>query len=391
MRARRNLPSIVATAAVLALVAWWASPFVRSAAVLLDLTQPDSAIRAWLPVRPRAVAIEDVRVPTRDGDIAARVYRPEGGATPGVAVFPGIHAGGVDEPRLDALARRVAGAGITVLTVPLPDLRAYRITPASTDAIEDAAVWMSRQPSLARGGKIGLVGVSFSGGLAVVAAGRPALADRLTGVLSIGGHADLPRVMRALAGVSTAAPDRSGAPFRPHDYGLAVIARAALPHLVPSDQVAALDASVVAFLDASSLESTDYQAAVEAFADVRRASQQLPEPSRQVMGWINDRDVAALGRAVLPFVDQLGGAPALSPLRSPLPTVPVFLLHGKDDAVIPTSETTSLAEHLLSTGTGHVELLITPLLSHADVRPAASAGDFWRLIRFWARAWDTLG
>jgi len=392
MRPRRKLRLIVALVAILAAGAWWARPYVASAAVLLDLAQPQSALRAWLPVRQLVVTTEDLRVPTRHGDVVARVYRPEGPPTPGVAVFPGIHAGGVDEPRLDALSRRVAAAGATVLSVPLPDLRAYRITPESTDVIEDVASWMSAQPLLATGGKIGLVGVSFSGGLAVVAAGRPALQGRLTGVLSIGGHADLPRVMRALGtGVSEVSPESPGTAFRPHDYGLALITRAALPYLVPSDQVAVLDTCVVAFLDASSRESTDYEGAVRDFAKVRSAAEALPEPARQVMGWVNDRDVAALGRAILPYVDRLGNAPALSPLRSPIPHVPVFLLHGEDDAVIPTSETTSLAAHLRSSGAPRVEWLITPLLTHADVRGTASAGDVWRLVRFWAHARQNLG
>ena len=42
------------------------------------------------------------------------------------------------------------------------------------------------------------VGISFSGGLSVVAAGRPGIRDRVAFVLSFGGHGDLSRVMHYL-------------------------------------------------------------------------------------------------------------------------------------------------------------------------------------------------
>ena len=42
-------------------------------------------------------------------------------------------------------------------------------------------------------------GISFSGGLSIVAAGRPALRDKVSYVMSFGGHGDLPRVMKYLA------------------------------------------------------------------------------------------------------------------------------------------------------------------------------------------------
>jgi hypothetical protein len=42
------------------------------------------------------------------------------------------------------------------------------------------------------------MGISFSGGLSVVAAGRPSLAHRVAYVFSLGGHDDIGRVLRYL-------------------------------------------------------------------------------------------------------------------------------------------------------------------------------------------------
>src|SRR5262245_31354596 len=235
------------------LALWLIWPYVTSAALLLDLAGSDNWVRRVLPVRLEDVTVEDVSVPTRHGDVAARVYRPSSGGTRSVAVFPGVHAGGVDEPRLVALTRRLAASGATVLSVPPPDLRAFRITAASTDVIEDALLWMSGRPDLARDGRVGAIGISFSGGLLLVAAGRPSLRDKLTAAVSLGGHADLPRVLQYFC--TGRLPD--GTIHTPHDYGVAVMLRAALPRLVPAEDLDAADRVLVMFLEASSLASMD--------------------------------------------------------------------------------------------------------------------------------------
>jgi dienelactone hydrolase len=321
-------------------------------------------------------------VPTRDGEIAARIYAPSTGSTARAAiVFPGIHNGGVDEPRLVALSSRLAATGITVVSVPLPDLRAYRIIPRATDQLEDASVWLTRQPDLAPSGRISLVGVSFAGGLALVAAGRPSLAGKLDVVVSLGGQGDLPRALRYLC--TGILPD--GCRRAPHDYGAAILLLAGLHHFVPADQQQPLHDAMVTFLDASGYESTDAARSTRLFADARTISGRLPEPARTVMGWVNDRNVEVIGPKLLPYVEELGGDAALSPERSPATHAPVFLLQGTEDNVMPPTETPSVAAYLRNQGDAHVEFLLTPLLSHADAAASVGISDAWALVRFWTR------
>ena len=132
---------------------WWprgsCAPYVRSAAFILDLSGTGGWARRLMPVRVRPVTTRDVQVPTRYGDEAARVYEPAGGSTRSLIVFPGVHAGGIDEPRLVAFSRRLASTGANVLSMPLPDLREFRITPQSTDVIEDATLWLAANRALA--------------------------------------------------------------------------------------------------------------------------------------------------------------------------------------------------------------------------------------------------
>jgi dienelactone hydrolase len=105
------------------------------------------------------------------------------------------------------------------------------------------------------------------------------------------------------------------------------------------------------------------------------------------MGYVNARDVERLGPVLLPFMNELGGDPALSPARSPQPSAAVYLLHGTDDNVVPAIESTLLGQALDKEGRT-VHVLLTPLITHAEVDRARSAEAVWRLIDFWSRLLD---
>jgi fermentation-respiration switch protein FrsA (DUF1100 family) len=125
------------------------------------------------------------------------------------------------------------------------------------------------------------------------------------------------------------------------------------------------------------------KAALE-FERARTLALTLDEPARTYMGYVNARDVARLGPVLLPHMAALGGDPALSPARSPLPGAPLFLLHGTDDNVVPAIESTLLAEHAAAAGT-EARALLTPLITHAEVDRGSTVAAMWRLVDFWSR------
>ena len=112
--------------------------------------------------------------------------------------------------------------------------------------IEDAAVWLADRPGPAPDRQIGIIGISFAGGLAIVAAGRPPLRNRVAFVLSFGGHGDLPRTLHYLA--TGLQPDGTRRP--PHDYGVAIILLGVAERVVPVAQAPALRAAILSFLEA---------------------------------------------------------------------------------------------------------------------------------------------
>ena len=249
-----------------------------------------------------------------------------------VLLVPGVHAMGIDEPRLTALSNELAGTGLAVLTMELPDLMHYEFTPRTVDVIEDAARLLADRRDLAPDGKIGLMGISFAGGLAMVAAGRPALRDRLAFVFSFGGHGDLPRVLRYLcSGLEPLKPgDPPGTPphFRaPHDYGVAVILVGVAGRMVPPEQVEPLKHGIITFLTASQVDPVDKPRAKVIFEDARRQAAALPEPAASLMKAVNDRDVKGLGATPaagaryhpVPLVALAGGVGAADRARLPAP------------------------------------------------------------------------
>jgi hypothetical protein len=391
----------VAIGLACALIALWlvARPYVDAAAFIAraaDLPGAAARLATW---RSDPIAEPTtLSIPSRIGAVPGRWYRPAAGYSRAVLLVPGVHRDGIDEARLTALARDLATAGYGVLTVAAPDLERFRITPQVTDVIEDAAAWASTQSSIAPDGRIGLVGVSFSGGLSIVAAGRPSIADKVAFVLSFGGHGDLGRVMHYLfSGEAQGDLDRArqsrvvlGADHvqvhPPHDYGVAVALLTFADRVVPPGQVEPLSRGIDGFLLASSLDMVDKPKAAQEFARMRDYAATLGEPARTLMGYVNDRAVDKLGPLLLPIVDALRehpAMPALSPERAPAPPrAPVFLLHGADDNVIPSAETVFLGEYLVRNGTA-VHGLLSGLITHAEVNRSAGATEVWRLASFW--------
>jgi dienelactone hydrolase len=382
-RRRRILTFLVAPLAAVALLVFAGYDYVRGTAFLLQAANIQGKARTFAEWHTVAVSESESTIPWRDGTLRARVYRPTDIDGPPTLLVPGVHAGGIDEPRLVQFAKDVASMGRIVVTTELPDLKRYSITPRSTDMVEDAALWLSTKSGLSSDGRVGMMGISFAGGLSVVAAGRPALRDRVAFVLSFGGHGDLPRTLRYLCtGVQA---DGSRRP--PHDSGVAIILLGVAERVVPKDQAPLLKAAILAFLHASHVEMWDKKQAAIDFAKAKAMAAELPEPSRLLMAYVNERDVASLGPILSKHAEAMGGDPALSPDQAPTPAAPVYLLHGMDDNVIPSIESKLLADALKSRGV-KVQQLATPLITHAAVDRSELTFAIWDLVSFWSDLLD---
>ena len=385
MRSRR-LAALVVVIACAAGGAYAATPYVRAASLIVRGAHLGGRIETIANDRSYAVDTRPIHmVPTRHGPVAARFYVPAKSVGHPVIVIPGVHSAGIEEGRLTALSTQLAATGLTVMTIALPDLQAYRITPAATDTIEDAVSWLAAQRTYAPDGKVGIVGISFAGGLSVAASSRDSIKDKLAYIVSFGGHGDLRRVMRYLmTGDETAVPGVTIHP--PHDYGVGVVLHGLADRgVVPPDQVVPLRTGIGIFLLGSQQTVLEPDQAVKTFAEAREYEKTLPEPSRTYLHYVNERDTKALGEVLLP---HLAGLPADDPALSPehatrAPSAPVYLLHGVDDTVIPAVESVLLADSLRRHG-ADVHLLLSGLITHAEVNKNVPVGETLKLVSFWA-------
>src|SRR5438270_1619513 len=235
MRLLRWLLGVVALLALGFIV----RPYVHGLSFVIRAAEMQGVARRLADIDTRPERERVVSIPTPRGPLRARVYeaRPSHRSA---LLTSGLHPSGIDEPRLVRLARQLSGSGVTIVTPDIPELSQFEITPAITDAIERAGTWLALESGFAPDHAVGLMGISFSGGLSIVAAGRPSLAGHVAYVFAFGGHDDLPRVLRYLCTGSEPYPPhelglQSDRPFvlAPHDYGVAVILLGAADRVVP--------------------------------------------------------------------------------------------------------------------------------------------------------------
>jgi len=338
---------------------------------ILDQLNGKPVPRLLQPVAAMPVTTRALTIPSSAGIVQARLYTPIGAPnTPGLVLIPGIHYLGMDEPRLVAFARSMSACGLRVLTPELPDSRDYRIQPSDVQAIGDSVQWLQNLT----GDPVGLMGLSFSGGLALMAAAKPPFSNELSFVFSVGAHDDLFRVATFYATEADPLPDGDVERATPNNYGPWVLEYEHLEDFVPQADVAAIRPVLRARLYEN--WALEKELLANLGATQKAEYEKLLDPKQEDAAlFASDKKHAAEMAAVSPH-GHLGG------LR-----VPVYLLHGRGDTLIPFAEAEWLAEDLpRGTLKG---LLISPLIAHVGTSTAKpNLWDEWRLLHLLAQVME---
>lgn len=222
----------------------------------------------------------------------------------------GMHEEGIDDPRMIAFARSLAAAGYAVLTPRMEGLQRYKLIPDDVRRIGDTAQALAQRTQRP---KVIVFGISFGGGVAIRAAceGAPAI-ER---VVALGAHHDAERVSRFYLGEPARAANGEKALVEPHPYGRVALWMSLFDQRHKGEFTAAEKARARAEIDQT------------------RVALQATSPS------------------------HCPGAI----------TVPLYLVHGSGDRVVPYTETL-WNEHQF-TPQVHVRTLISPAIVHAEYDP----------------------
>src|SRR5262245_12280541 len=168
---------------VLALCIRPAVAHVRAASLLLRFAD-EHAAGGLADMGRHAVDEEQASLDTAFGPTRARLYIPrDAEGAPGLVLVHGVHRLGIDEPRLIRFSRAIASSGVVVMTPEVKEIADYRVDPRSVDTIGAAAALLDRRLGA---GKAGVMGMSFAGGLALMAAADPRFSSSIGFVVAVG-------------------------------------------------------------------------------------------------------------------------------------------------------------------------------------------------------------
>jgi len=322
----------------------------RAAGLLLKIS--DHNDQSWLAqFGANEVRTLDLVVPGGAEPIPARLYIPVGVKHPApIVVMHGVHYLGIEEPRLVNFARALSSRGYLVLTPYLADLADYEVTPRTADTIGFAVEELKR---ISGAKKVAVLGLSFSGGMALMTDADARFAPDISLIGAIGSHDDIGRVLQYFATNRAEDPDGRSYTVSAHEYG-ALIGIFEHPEVLFSPE------------DVAQARITlRYHLHEEPGRDRLEAAKLSPQGQR-TMQELFDHRMDVIAPVVLGYVKQHAAeltAISPHPLLSHV-TAPVYLLAGSEDNIVPPTETLWLDQDLPRQVTGHT--LITPVFSHVN-------------------------
>lgn len=343
---------------------------VESVLVMQDIAAGTSDEKTLLKRLRPSVLREEVRFRGPDTSYVGDIYRSGDTIGAAIVLVPGAVPSGKNDPRLVAFATTLARASFLVLVPDIANLRALRVRPQDADAIADAVNelrdrLLSLPGSTAGEISVGIGAFSYAVGPAVLAALRLDIRAEVEFILAIGGYYDLVQAITYITTGHYRVGDRWQ--YRPAEaHGRWVFLASNLDRLAPVERPA------LAELIGRRQEDPE--------ADVADLVGRLGAQGQAVYALVDSRDpqlvpglIAALPIAVRHDIEALDlSRQDLTALRAQ-----VLLIHGRDDPLIPYTESVAFAHAL---GSDRASLYVLSGLSHVDVDPGAI--DLW----LWWRA-----
>ena len=309
----------------------------------------------------------------------ADLYRADETPRAALLLVPGLAPDGKDDRRLVDLAVVLARADFAVLVPDIASLRAQRVSAENIRQIADVLSYMDRArteilPAEDAPAPIGIAAISYAVGPALLATLEPELRGRIGFMVAIGGYYDVEAVVTYFTtGFHRNGDAGAWVKGHPNDYGKWLF--------VGANTDAILDMRDRITLRAMAGRRTaDGDAPIDDLVKLLGPEGQAvhallanhdPERARDLIAGLPERLLRNLTALNVRGRD-LAGAP-----RS------LILIHGKDDRIIPVSESLQLAAAAPS---GRAHLYVVEQLAHADLEP----GDWRDILTLWQATYRLL-
>jgi len=287
----------------------------------------------------------------------------------------GMSVRGNRDPRLVAICRAMARCGFLVIIPSFVDIERFMIKEETVRTIADAIGAIAGARDLCPTGRVSVFAPSFSAGMCLIAASLPEVAASVVSICAVGAFGNVDTVLRFILTEQSC-----------DEYARMIILRNFIHHSIGRNPriERALEA---AYLDNGfHSEEPELPSCMERLGISERRLFQLlrNDPESRMKHW---RRIVKRSSGVRRMLNGLSVVSSLYGIKAR-----VVLVHGAEDRVIPPSESVLLHERLVILKKD-ARLLLTPLISHGDVRLSpAMLPDILRLLgafaHFFRRAFD---
>lgn len=321
----------------------------------------------------KSVAIQEESLKTSAGVFQYDLYtsgkrQPN---TPLIIFLHGMSLAGHRDKRVVEFCKALSTAGFTIAAPFFPEVQNTEITPQSIKNLTSFTLALSKIPDFSAS-PISLVAPSFSGTVALLSATDKRLRDRIRSVLAIGAFASIDSGLRAL--VVEEGMD---------EYARLVFLRNYAEVIFGKDK--ARDKVLEAMISDNWHQRKEEELLAPPLFEKLAAAKK-----KTLSRLLNDKKFREefFEKFIQKEPKQLNLFNLIKNSRQI--QAEVFLLHGKNDHVIPPSESILLRDTMEARGQ-KVRLLITPLLSHGDTKLSFHMiFDIWQLLRIFTRFFASL-
>lgn len=290
----------------------------------------------------------------------------------GMVLVLGVNNVGRDYPAVVRFADAMARSGVAVLVPDSAALLSGNLAPGETDGVVDAFRLLAARPEVDPR-RVGLVGLSVGGSLALLAAGDPRISTQLRWVNAFGAYADAGEYLAEVASQEMTVAGRE-VPWHPSDLTRQTFGRL-VDSLIPdvADR-AVVAAAIHAFVEGGSLPKLDPALATRLSSPEAKAIYAL------LTAGSLGRARALVAALPAPVSDLLG---ALSPIRHLAPIrADVFLMYDTADSYVPYGQSLELAASLRPLGrlARSSEFRLFDHVEPKGVDLVGAAPELWKLL-----------